>query len=475
MRDVMHKHILIIGCLIVFIIGAALRTHGETPEIPSQYSTIAHEILQTESDVLGVTPHYELLDILITQAVQQIAPQTSYSQQDAASILRRIAEILQQHNIRVGDAMLLNETCNLLQADTTGQIAADCDTLSFLYLGIAEVLHLPLRLVSLPQHTFIRWHFPDNTYLNWETTANEVWTDADYLNWYNSTHTDAIAADELGSVTREGIFALVHYNIGNELTQQKRYAEALQQYTRAITIKPDYLNAYYQRGNIWYATGNNDEAIEDFTRVLEENPRDANALQNRGSAWDAKGEYERAIADFTSVLDLNPGNADVLYNRGMALFMNGDYDRALLDFEHVLKLNPIDVDALSYRGAVFSKKGLYDQALRDFNNALEYDPRSAETYNTVAWFLATCPDERYRNGVKAISYAQRALALQPAARMFYLDTLAAGYAEAGRFEQAIVTQEHAIRLLTTADAADDLIDAYTQRLELYQAHQPYRE
>jgi tetratricopeptide (TPR) repeat protein len=440
----------------------------------SEIWTIAHDILRLEAESLGHTPVYAILDAVLSAAQQTIPVTPPFSQEDAVTILRHIATLLHARQFRIGDAMLLTQTCAVPQNSSEIQHIGDCDSFSFLYLAIGEVLDLPLRIVSLPEHTFIRWQFEDGTYLNWETTANTVWTDEAYVDWYNSTHAGALSKNDLRPVEREDIFFLVHYNLGNAFTQQRRYDAALRHYSASLDINPDYANAYYQRGQVWHVMGNYDRAITDFTQMLQQNPDDVNALLNRGSAYNLNDNYSQAIADFNQVLLRQPEHVDAFFNRGTALLYAGESEQALADFSCVLELNPNDADAFAYRGIVWSNTGDYNRALADFTAANALDPWSADIANSLAWFLATCPDAAYRNGEQAIQHAQRALALQPALRMVYLDTLAAAYAEAGQFHEAVAIQENAIRLL---EATGNLVElpGYQKRLELYILEQPYRE
>lgn len=440
----------------------------------SGFQTIAHDILRLEAESLGCTPDYAVLDAVLSVAQHTVPIVAPYSQEVAVTILQHIAALLYDRQFHIGDAMLLTQTCAVPQDNSARQYIGDCDSFSFLYLAIGEVLNLPLRIVSLPEHTFIRWQFEDGTYFNWETTANAVWTDEAYVDWYNSTHAGTLSRNDLRPVARDDVFFLVHYNLGNVFTQQRRYDAALTHYSASLGINPEYANAYYQRGQIWYATGNYERAITDFTQVLQQNPDDVNALLNRGSAYNLNGSYSHAISDFNQVLLHRPEHVDAIFNRGTAWLYTGESKQALADFSRVLEMNPNDADAFAYRGLAWSSTGDYDRALADFTAAHTLDAWSADIANTLAWFLATCPDASYRNGKQAIQFAQRALALQPALRMVYLDTLAAAYAEAGQFQEAVTTQENAIRLLESIGNFVEL-PGYQQRLDLYKAKNPYRE
>ena len=125
------------------------------------------------------------------------------------------------------------------------------------------------------------------------------------------------------------------------------------------------------------------------------------------------------------------------------------------------------------RGLTYFEKGQYDKAISDINKALEINPSDAEAYNNIAWILATCPDARYRDGTKAAELAQKSVDLVLHSQN--LDTLAAAYAEAGKFEHAITTQEKAIAQLKKEGDARKLIDEFIEHLKFYRNHKPWRE
>jgi len=89
----------------------------------------------------------------------------------------------------------------------------------------------------------------------------------------------------------------------------------------------------------------------------------------------------------------------------------------------------------------------------------------------LAWFLATCPDEAIRNGSESVRLAEEALYVNVDV-VFVLDALAAGYAEVGRFEDAIETQKQVLSIINDNDPG---FEKYLARLKNYQAHKPWRE
>ena len=96
----------------------------------------------------------------------------------------------------------------------------------------------------------------------------------------------------------------------------------------------------------------------------------------------------------------------------------------------------------------------------------------ARAQNNLAWLLATCPQDELRNGQEAVVQAQKACELTEWNSAGYIDTLAAAYAEAGVFDDAVENQLEALKDVNFLETHGDGARA---RLELYKAGKPYRE
>jgi cell division protein FtsN/Flp pilus assembly protein TadD len=175
-----------------------------------------------------------------------------------------------------------------------------------------------------------------------------------------------------------------------------------------------------------------DEAIQAFSTAIEIIPQDYLAYNYRGVAWALKGNYDKALADYNKALEIRPRYAEAYNNRGFARIQNGDLSNALNDYSRALKINPFFVDA----------------------------------YNNKAWVLATCADQRFRDGGQAVGLAQKAVKLKP--DVVSLDTLAAAYAAVGNFDAAVETQKLAIQKLVLADRNSE-IPKYLPHLNAYKS------
>ncbi|MBU0988468.1 MAG: SPOR domain-containing protein, partial [Proteobacteria bacterium] len=158
-------------------------------------------------------------------------------------------------------------------------------------------------------------------------------------------------------------------------------------------------------------------------------------------------------------------------NRGSAWFLKGDYDRAIADYTKAIDINPRYTNAYRNRGIIYSKQGDYIHAIEDYNVVLKLQP-SDWIYNQLALLLIVCPDKKYRDGEKAIQLAQKSLAIKREIKS--LGILAAAYAEAGKFDEAVTTQKSVIEMLQNENKPEDLSEHY-ERLKIYQANVTLQE
>jgi cell division septation protein DedD len=110
--------------------------------------------------------------------------------------------------------------------------------------------------------------------------------------------------------------------------------------------------------------------------------------------------------------------------------------------------------------------------MRDYIQALKVNPAYIEVFNNMAWIMATSPDERLRDGKRAVAYAEKAVGSAP--DINFLDTLAAAYAEAGRFDEAVAIENRIISLLASNRRSEN-IPLHVKRMSIYEEGRPYRE
>jgi serine/threonine protein kinase len=151
----------------------------------------------------------------------------------------------------------------------------------------------------------------------------------------------------------------VYYNSrGVSYDDKGEYDKAIADYTKAISIDPNYAIAYNNRAVSYKHKGEYDKAIADFTKAISIDPNDAIAYINRGVSYDDKGEYDKAIADFTKAISIMPNYADPYNNRGVSYKNKGEYDKAIADFRKALEIDPNVRKAQDNLDKVLKKKKL---------------------------------------------------------------------------------------------------------------------
>lgn len=226
---------------------------------------------------------------------------------------------------------------------------------------------------------------------------------------------------------------------------------------------------YFRRATLRREKGEDERAIGDFGQAIAAKPGYAEAYNDRGISWQRGGDAQRAMADFDEAIRLDPGYAIAYNNRGT---VQAEPARAIADYSEAIRLNAAYAQAYYNRAVAWQKAGDYARAMADYGEALSRDPGSAELRNLVAWSFATSADEQARDGARAVALATEACELSGWKNAAYLDTLAAAYAEAGRFEDAARKEEEA---LAFADFAASFGAGARERLALYRSGKPYHE
>jgi tetratricopeptide (TPR) repeat protein len=270
--------------------------------------------------------------------------------------------------------------------------------------------------------------------------------------------------------------------------KQKRYEMAAADYQKAIDLRsaseqakkdPDNnakMAAYYNNLGEAYSKSNKiDDAVNDYNKAAQLDTAHASVYYfNEAAILTSAGKLDDAIAAFDKVIAADPTKVAAYYWRGWSYQSKKVFDMALADYNKVLELNPKYTNAVTGRARLFDSKHEFSKAIAEYEKAIELDPRCLEAYNNLAWLLATTPADGVRNGAKAVEYGQNALALADKGKSFiYMDTLAAAYAEAGRFADAVALQSKAISLLPKDYDPKEIV-AYMTRLQFYKENKPYR-
>jgi tetratricopeptide (TPR) repeat protein len=276
------------------------------------------------------------------------------------------------------------------------------------------------------------------------------------------------------AVELEPRYATAHYNLGGVLRQKGQLDEAIAQFRKALEIQPAYSMAHYNLGEALREKGEVDQAIAHYQRALEIHPDYAEAHNSLGNALLRKGQMDGALVHLRKALEIHPDRAEDHNNLANVLWHKGQVQEAIAHYQKALEIRPAYALAHYNLGQLLQQEGQVREAVTHFQKALEIQPDFAPACNSLAWVLATSPDASVRDGARAIELSEAAQRSSRGNNPTFIATLAAAYAEAGRFPEAIGTAKQALQL-ATAQSRPTLANRLQAQIALYQAGSPYRD
>jgi len=316
------------------------------------------------------------------------------------------------------------------------------------------------------------------------------------------------AITHFNEALRIGPYVPAHVNLGRALLIQGKLDQAAAHFSQALRIRSDYLEARIYLANVLLEKAKLDEAITHFTEVLRTSPDFADAHIKLGIALFRQGRIDEAIKHLTEALRIEPDSADVNSKLGLAFFQQGKLDEAVTHFNESLRIKPDSPTVHCNLGVIFARQRKLDEAVTHFRKALEFEPGYPEaaanlgralikqgkldeavthftetlqlkpdsvgSMDTLAWLLATHRDAEFYNPAEAVRLARRACELTKYEKPQLLNTLAAAYAAAGRFPDAVATAEKALDLAVSS-GQNRLAEEIQEHLSLYKESRPYIE
>lgn len=182
-------------------------------------------------------------------------------------------------------------------------------------------------------------------------------------------------------------YAEAFYGRGLVYYAKKEFDSAIQDYSQAIQLKPGYTEAYNARGIAYLSLNQYDasvKAMSDFDEAVKLNPDFAEAFFDRGKAFASDGRFKRAIPDYTKAIELQPDYPEAFVHRSDAYMYIHDSLHALEDLNQAIKLNPEDADAIFARSSVYVEEGDNERAIRDVTEVIHLKPNELWPY----WFRA---------------------------------------------------------------------------------------
>jgi Tfp pilus assembly protein PilF len=198
------------------------------------------------------------------------------------------------------------------------------------------------------------------------------------------------------------------------------------------------------------------------------------AENNLGIVFLGQGKVDEAISLLQSAVDLRPDNSPAHENLAKGLLQKGQVTDALIHYRKLLELQPDNIEVHNIVGTVLTQQGRVGEGVEEWQKVLAIQPDNGNAMSNLAWVFATSPNQSLRDGHKAVELAEQALRLSGNRIPILFRTLAAAYAESGRFAEAIQTAQQGIEL-ANSQGNSGLATELQGNIALYQERQPLRD
>ena len=248
--------------------------------------------------------------------------------------------------------------------------------------------------------------------------------------------------------------------------------KALADTDAAVGKAPNDIPALLLRGRLHQVQKDYDKAMTDARKILRLRPGLIAGIELRAGINAAQGKFEEAIEDLELLRQDNPKDKDRLMQLAIIYQAAKKYRMAIARFDELVKMDPGDWQARYHRGDALLSIGKHAEAIADYEEAVKRQPEHSGLLNNLAWVLATSPTDSLRNAKRSIELGKKACELTKFERPHIISTLAAGYAEAGQWDEAVKWSQKA---LDTAEEDDENRPQLMKELESYKNKKPWRE
>ena len=293
--------------------------------------------------------------------------------------------------------------------------------------------------------------------------------------WYLGTLVPVIGIVQVGSqamadrytyIPLIGIFIMITWGISDWVS--KRHYRRIGIFTAAASILSILMITSWLQVKYW---SNSVTLFEHAINVTGEN---STAQLNLGEALAEQGNLDEAVKHYLEAIRIRPGYAKAYNNLGIIWAGQNKAEAAIVVLSKTLRISPHYAGAHYNLGKIYSNLDDIDKAIFHYKKALQFNPNMTQAIYHLSWMLACSEDERLRNGQEALRLAEELCRITQNDQPLALDALAAAYAENGRYDEAVLTAQKALKL-ALKQGPEELVLGLRQRLKLYQDKTPYRQ
>jgi tetratricopeptide (TPR) repeat protein len=263
----------------------------------------------------------------------------------------------------------------------------------------------------------------------------------------------------------------IHLIRGKLALESRRYAEAADEFRKAIAANRDSISAHVNLGAVLVATGDLKGAAEQYEETLRIDPEYTNAHYNLAILLGREDKHEPAIVHLQAVLRVDPNDLSARFLLGRELLKANRQEEALAEFSRVVQADPDNEEATLEQVRLLQLKREYKQSLESLEKAHARNPQKGQTIVMLASLLAASPQYELRDGARALNLAQ--LVYKQTGALQHGALVAMALAELGRCNEAAEWQR---KLIAAAEQEHktDLLAKLRTSLKQYEKAQPCR-
>jgi len=165
--------------------------------------------------------------------------------------------------------------------------------------------------------------------------------------------------------------------LGNELSAQKKFEEAIAVYLDLIAKNPDAYVLYKNVGNCYFELQKYDQAEEYYRKIFEKEPDNPEIMLLIGNCYSNRGENDKAMQWYSKIEFEKITDPTVLYNIGSALTSQSKFEEAAKYYKRAIQLKSDFQDAIYQLGVTFISLQNNAEAIKTFESYLTLDSDSA--------------------------------------------------------------------------------------------------
>jgi tetratricopeptide (TPR) repeat protein len=278
-----------------------------------------------------------------------------------------------------------------------------------------------------------------------------------------------VAASEVGTLQPER-----EYRIALSLIEAGRLDEAEEALQLACAAKPENPDFLMGRAALLHKRGKYAGTERIFQDIISMHPENGLAHSLYANFLSQANRNVEAAAHYAKAVTLLPNDLQLRQSHAQVLAQLGKIEEAIRSYEHCFAQQPRNPDLHANLAELLIQSRQVRLGIESYDKALQINPDFLPAINNLAWLLATHTDDQFRNGDKAVRLGEHACKLTNWNVPVLMGTLAAAYAEAKRFNEAISTATKA-RDVAIKQNQPEVAKRNDELLEQYKKGQPVRD